>query len=230
MINIGGAPPPPPRPYQRTLPTTEELAARIEEARNSAKLLTQFVQSTPPTELEGNDLVKEFFDRCQTGQRLIQSFIQANNPSPDEDTLLTLIETNEEISVAISGQQRAVLNARKLKSSSPQSGSGDQITPVASPGSGSSAVASGANIPAAPAAPAAPAVPVQTRPEPAVAELPNTVMTGGRAPTAASTGRYEYNAEEFQVRNPFADDNVESNGRQDSTNDGLHSRPSEQQR
>lgn len=37
----------------------------------------------------------------------------AENPSPDNDTMETLIETNEQLSKAMSQHQRAVLNARK---------------------------------------------------------------------------------------------------------------------
>ncbi|CAG8032088.1 unnamed protein product [Penicillium olsonii] len=222
----------PSRPDRNALPNPEELAARIEEARNSAKLLTQFVQSTPPIELEDNDLVKEFLDRCQTGARLIQGFIHANNPPPDEDTLLTLIETNDEISVAISRQQRAMLKARKLRgSSSPSSSNVNSPLPTAA----------GANLPAVPAvsapAPApVPAVapappPPSTRPDAAVVELPNTVMTGGRLPGSTPTNRYEYNAEEFQVRNPFADDYAtESDRPQVSHPDRVRFQPAEQDR
>lgn len=217
------------------------MAARIEEARNSAKLLTQFIQSTSPSELEDNDLVKEFLDRCQTCARIIQGFIQANNPAPDEDTLLTLIETNDEISVAISRQQRAMLKARKIRgSSSPSSSNVNSPSPTAG---------SGANVPAAPApapapsavdsapsvvsdmsAPLPPPPPQHTRPDHAVAELPNTVMTGGRLPSTTNS-RYEYNAEEFQVRNPFADDYAtESDRPQGSHTDRVRFQPAEQER
>ncbi|KAJ6191154.1 hypothetical protein N7519_001175 [Penicillium mononematosum] len=191
-----------------TLPGPVELAARIEEARNSAKLLTQFVQSTPPTELEDNDLIKEFVDRCRTGSRIIQGYIHSTNPAPDEDTLLTLIETNDEISVAVSQQQRAMLKARKLRaSSSPTSSNLNTPSPT------SQAAASGATSFFPPsAAPAGTSTQSPESPAPVAAQLPSTTMTGGRPlgshPVSGSTttGRYEYNSEDFQVRNPFADD------------------------
>jgi hypothetical protein len=216
------------RPSANALPNAEELAARIEEAKNSAKLLTQFVQSTPPAELENNDLVKEFVDRCRTGSRLLQGYIHSTNPAPDEDTLLTLIETNDEISVALSQQQRAMLKARKVRgSSSPSSSNLGSPEPAAQSG----AFASGAAGSVA-------------------AELPSTVMTGGRtstvdapaatpvataAPTATgSTGRYEYRSEDFQVQNPFADDYAEdSDGRNrthESQRDRVRFQPTEQER
>jgi len=101
------------------LPPPIELAGRIEEARTSAKLLLQLVQSTPAHELIGNELVKEFAERCTAAQRSVQGYIACDNPAPDDDTMLTLIETNEQLSLAASKHQRAVLQARRLHSPSP---------------------------------------------------------------------------------------------------------------
>jgi hypothetical protein len=101
------------------LPPPVELAARIEEARTSAKLLLQLVQSTPANELLGNDLVKEFAERCTSAQRSVQTYINCDNPPPDDDTMLTLIETNEQLSLAASKHQRAVLQARRAVGASP---------------------------------------------------------------------------------------------------------------
>lgn len=98
------------------LPSPVELAQRVEEARTSSKLLLQVVQSTPPTEIIGNELIKEFVERCQSASRSIQGYIHSDNPPPDEDTLLTLIETNDQISVVLSKYQRALLQARRTAS------------------------------------------------------------------------------------------------------------------
>ncbi|KAF4635898.1 hypothetical protein G7Y89_g2192 [Cudoniella acicularis] len=100
--------------HSRRLPPPHELSSRIEEARTSAQLLSQTVQSTPPSELLQNDLVREFADRCQSASRSIQAYMIAENPSPDNDTMETLIETNEQLAKAMSQHQRAVLSARKL--------------------------------------------------------------------------------------------------------------------
>lgn len=107
------------RSHSRGLPAPVELAGRIEEARTSAKLLLQLVQSTPPNELIGNDLVKEFAERCISAQRSIQGYIASDNPAPDDDTMLTLIETNEQLSLAASKHQRAILQARRAIGASP---------------------------------------------------------------------------------------------------------------
>ena len=96
------------------LPSPHELVHRIEEAKASAKLLLQVVQSTPPGEMLGNDLIKEFAERCQSASRSIQGYIHSDNPAPDDDTMLTLIETNDELSQAMSKHQRALLQARRL--------------------------------------------------------------------------------------------------------------------
>ncbi|KAI9783369.1 MAG: hypothetical protein M1839_003903 [Geoglossum umbratile] len=95
------------------LPPPSELAGRIEEAKTSAKLLSQVVQSTPPGEVLGNELIKEFADRCQSASRSVQGYINAEDPAPDDDTLLTLIETNDQLALALSKHQRALLQARK---------------------------------------------------------------------------------------------------------------------
>lgn len=99
--------------HTKRLPNPEELASRIEEARTSAKLLSQLTQSTPPSEILSSDLIKEFADRCQSASRSVQVYMISENPSPDNDTMETLIETNEQLSKAMSQHQRAVLNARK---------------------------------------------------------------------------------------------------------------------
>ena len=98
----------------KVLPPLQELVARVEEARTTAKLLMQTVQSTPPTEILGNDLVREFSERAQSAQRSIQGYINCDNPAPDDRTLQTLVETNEQLSLAMSRHQRAILTARRL--------------------------------------------------------------------------------------------------------------------
>ncbi|KAJ5385516.1 hypothetical protein N7517_003427 [Penicillium concentricum] len=224
-----------------TLPNPVELAARIEEARNSAKLLTQFVQSTPPAELENNDLIKEFIDRCRSGTRCIQGFIHSTNPAPDEDTLLTLIETNDEISVALSQQQRAMLKARKIRgSSSPSSSNLNSPSPTSPP-----VAPAVTNVSPPAGAPVRTATRSPESPAPVPSQLPSTTVTGSRvpasnpAPGSATASRYEYNAEEFQVRNPFADDYATNdadqerhrgNGDPQPPSDRVRFQPTEQER
>lgn len=138
-----GGPPMPPRNQQ--LPPPVELAARIEEAKTSAKLMQQLVQSTPPAELQDHDLIKEFAERCQNAQRSMQAFINSTDPSPDDDTMQTLIETSEQLSLAASKHQRAVLQARRSGHTAspppvppPSNNGAPQIPPFASPGGYSS--------------------------------------------------------------------------------------------
>ncbi|EXJ91149.1 hypothetical protein A1O1_04258 [Capronia coronata CBS 617.96] len=102
-----------PGPRVDLLPPPEELAARIEEAKTTARLLVQTVQSTPQSELLANDLVQEFAGRAQSAQKSIQTYMNCQNPPPDPDTMLTLIETNDHLNIAMSKHQRAVLRARK---------------------------------------------------------------------------------------------------------------------
>ncbi|KAI1339235.1 hypothetical protein F5Y15DRAFT_82016 [Xylariaceae sp. FL0016] len=99
--------------HSRRLPSPVELASRLEEAKTSAKLLQDTVTNTPPGEILANDLIKEFADRCQSASRSIGNYMQAEDPAPDNDTMESLIDTNEQLQQALSLHQRAVLNARK---------------------------------------------------------------------------------------------------------------------
>ena len=69
--------------------------------------------NTPPHEMLSNDLIKEFADRCQSASRSIQGYMTAENPAPDNDTMESLIDTNEQLQTALNQHKRAVLNARK---------------------------------------------------------------------------------------------------------------------
>lgn len=127
--------PAPSRKPSNRLPSPEELASRVEEARTSAKLLTQLVQSTPPTELLNHELVREFADRCRAASRSMQAYMNAEDPTPDNDTMLTLIETNEQLSVAVSKHQRSVVQARRtLGVGTPEQGPTPSASPDASMG------------------------------------------------------------------------------------------------
>ncbi|KAG5982122.1 hypothetical protein E4U55_002269 [Claviceps digitariae] len=95
------------------LPDAVELASRLEEARTSAKLLEQVVMNTPPAEMLQNELIKEFADRCLSASRSLQGYMVSENPAPDNDTMESLIDTNEQLQTALNQHQRAVLNARK---------------------------------------------------------------------------------------------------------------------
>lgn len=103
-----------PRPHHsKRLPDPVELANRLEEARTSAKLLEQVVACTPPSEVLANDLIKEFADRCASASRSIQAYMNAENPGPDNDTMESLIDTNEQLQNSLNQHHRAVLQARK---------------------------------------------------------------------------------------------------------------------
>lgn len=123
----------------RSLPPPLQLSQRVEEAKNSAQLLTQVVQSSPPEEIMSNELAKEFVDRCQSASKSVQSYITSNNPPPDENTLLTLVETNDMLATAMSKYQRALLQARRIRGASPSPSGGPNgpfEAPSYPPGSG----------------------------------------------------------------------------------------------
>jgi hypothetical protein len=97
----------------RRLPDPIELAGRLEEARTSANLLQQLLTNTPPGEVLDNDLIKEFAERCESASRSVQGYMASENPAPDNATMESLIDTNEQLQTALNLNQRAMLNARK---------------------------------------------------------------------------------------------------------------------
>lgn len=103
----------PHRQSSMRLPDPVELANRLEEARTSAKLLEQVVACTPPSEVLSNELIKEFSERCSAASRSIQGYMAAENPAPDNDTMESLIDTNEQLQQALNHHHRAVLQAKK---------------------------------------------------------------------------------------------------------------------
>ncbi|KAK7413541.1 hypothetical protein QQX98_007550 [Neonectria punicea] len=119
----------------KRLPDAVELASRLEEARTSAKLLEQVVMNTPPNEMLGNDLIKEFADRCQSASRSIQGYMVSENPTPDNETMENLIDTNELLQTALNQHKRSVLNSRKHLGLGQRTDSGTPITIAQSNGS-----------------------------------------------------------------------------------------------
>ena len=116
------------------LPPPEELVSRIEEAKTTARLLVQTVQSTPQSELLANDLVREFGERAKGAQKSIQGYLNAQNPAPDPDTMLTLIETNDQLNIAMSKHQRSILQARKaMGQATPSPQNETPINPLSMP-------------------------------------------------------------------------------------------------
>ena len=70
-------------------------------------------------------------ERCQSASRSIQGYINADNPAPDDPTLETLIETNDLLASALSKNQRALLQARRIQS--PPNGLNGTPSPLATP-------------------------------------------------------------------------------------------------
>ena len=185
--------------HTKRLPNPQELASRIEEARTSAKLLAQLIQSTPPSELQSSDLVREFADRCQSASRSIQAYMISENPSPDNDTMETLIETNEQLGKAMSQHQRAVLSARKA------TGLGNG-TPTPPPGRDSAYMppprTESGFVP-----PPGPPPSQATKPAPVVAPIPSRkAIPSKKAPQIPPPGDYAPNlSDDEEVANPFSD-------------------------
>lgn len=194
--------------------------------------------------------MREFSQRCQAASRSIQSYMAVENPPPDENTMLTLIETNEQLSVALSKYQRAILNARKaLGAATPAASNSDGNSPVNGTSNGEAATtmttsrsdsASPADSGSAAVSSPFPSLMHATVNEPfSVSTLPaelqaSTTKATTATPNATSpppptstqqptSRRYEYNADEFNVENPFAD-NAAEDSFQSEDHPRLHSR------
>ncbi|OJD34580.1 gat domain-containing protein [Diplodia corticola] len=189
----------------RGLPSPSELAARIEEARTSAKLLIQLIQSTPPEELGNNDLIKEFGERCQQAQRSIQAYINTateDSAQADDETMLTLIETNEQLSLALTKHQRAYLAARRTNSSNNVTSSSNTPTPTPPP-----AASTFAPPPPAAAAAAAASPPFSEDPADAYAPPPNPPP---RLQQSLAARDYSPDQAAAEGDDPFADSHASS--------------------
>lgn len=95
------------------LPSAGELGARMEEAKSSAKLLQQLLQSTAASEVQTNDLITEFGQRVWAAQKSMRQYMNCTDPAPNKATLEQLIQTSELLSVAASKHQRALLHSRQ---------------------------------------------------------------------------------------------------------------------
>lgn len=71
------------------------------------------VQSTPQNELPANELVREFAERAREAHKSVQRYMACEDPAPDDATMMTLIETSEQLNIAMTKHQRALLQARK---------------------------------------------------------------------------------------------------------------------
>lgn len=185
--------------HTKRLPSPQELASRIEEARTSAKLLSQLIQSTPPSELLNSDLIKEFADRCQSASRSVQAYMVSENPSPDNDTMETLIETNEQLGKAMSQHQRAVLTARKAAGL----GTG---TPTPPPGGDSAYAPPPPRTESGFAPPPGPPPSQMNKPTPIIAPVPTRKAVSKKGPQIPPPGDYAPNlSEDDEEANPFSD-------------------------
>lgn len=175
--------------------------------------------------------MKEFSERCAGAARSVQGYMAVESPPPDEDTMLTLIETNELLSVALSKYQRAVLNGRRAVGTTTNNNNGAAANNVNRTGNENRTFTSrdpstnGQMVtPSCPAEPAEPPrqasspqfleeipslPPLSSTEEPHLSHsafpTPSHAKPATPSPVQPAQRRYEYDADEFQVENPFAD-------------------------
>ncbi|KAK7206265.1 hypothetical protein BZA70DRAFT_128939 [Myxozyma melibiosi] len=95
----------------------EKVADVIEEAKSSAGLLQQVVQTTAPAEISASPLVLEFYERCVRLSSKIESYLSRDVIPPLEESMtVKLIDANESLSSAIEMHKSALDRAANLVS------------------------------------------------------------------------------------------------------------------
>lgn len=100
-------------PQRRPSPSPENLASRLREARTSARLLQQVVDTAAPDDINGNDLMRELAERCQHASAALQSVIGGDNVARTDSVVLSSIEANDLLTSALSNYHRAAIQARR---------------------------------------------------------------------------------------------------------------------
>lgn len=94
------------------MPPADVLASILSEANGSAEILNQTLHTTPLQEFTKSELLPEFAYRCQQLSKELQQYMDAPQ-LPDEDTMLTMIDTNDKLTAALSRYRRDLIAARK---------------------------------------------------------------------------------------------------------------------
>jgi hypothetical protein len=101
----------PRRRNKPTLPPPQELDSRIQEARTSADLLIQMLETTSPKELLGSELIREFASRCSSAGMSLDLYMKCDDPSPNSLTMLQLRGARDLITTALLKNQQALYRA-----------------------------------------------------------------------------------------------------------------------
>ncbi|CAK7219168.1 hypothetical protein SCUCBS95973_003728 [Sporothrix curviconia] len=106
-------------PYERghssaaTLPKPSELRRRLREAKTTASVLADVVNTTTPAALLKHDLADDLSARCRRATNQVLEYMNTRDPIPDNNEMAELLATHEALEQTLHHYHRAVLEARK---------------------------------------------------------------------------------------------------------------------
>ncbi len=96
-----------------SLPKPAELRKRLDEARTTAGVLADVVNTSTPATLLKHDLADDLSSRCRRATSQMLEYLEAKNPTPDNSEMEALLGTHEMLQQTLHHYHRAVLEARK---------------------------------------------------------------------------------------------------------------------
>ncbi|CAK7270620.1 hypothetical protein SEPCBS119000_004181 [Sporothrix epigloea] len=106
-------------PYERrhgssaTLPKPSELRRRLREAKTTAGVLADVVNTTTPVALLKHDLADDLSSRCHRATNQVLEYLNTRDPIPDNFEMADLLATHEVLEQTLHHYYRTVLEARK---------------------------------------------------------------------------------------------------------------------
>ncbi|CAK7263708.1 hypothetical protein SEPCBS57363_000707 [Sporothrix epigloea] len=106
-------------PYERghsssaTLPKPSELRRRLREAKTTAGVLADVVNTTTPVALLKHDLAEDLSSRCRRATNQVLEYMNTRDPIPDNFEMADLLATHEVLEQSLHHYHRTVLEARK---------------------------------------------------------------------------------------------------------------------
>lgn len=115
-------------PHETRPVPAETIPELVQEAKSSASLLLQLVQTTAPAQISGSPLVLEFYERCVRLSSKIQSYLARDNVNMSEEVIADLIDSNEHLSAAVDAHSNALNRAASLVSPPREYYTQEQVT------------------------------------------------------------------------------------------------------
>lgn len=96
-----------------SLPKPRELRKRLDEAKTTAGVLADIVNTTPSSGLLDHDLADDLVSRCRRASGQVLDYLDTREPLPDNHEMAMLLSTHEILQQALHHYHGAVLEARK---------------------------------------------------------------------------------------------------------------------